>query len=56
MWAAVSYRHKDALVGMVGMNLSNRFKIGYSFDFTISDINYYASSGHELILGIMLGR
>lgn len=56
IWAAVSYRHKDALVGMVGMNLSNRFKIGYSFDYTLSDINYYASSGHELILGIMLGR
>ena len=56
IWAAVSYRHKDALVGMVGMNLSNRFKIGYSFDYTLSDINYYTSSGHELILGIMLGR
>ena len=56
MWAAVSYRHKDAIIGMVGMNLSNRFKIGYSFDYTISDIKYYASSGHEVILGIMLGR
>jgi type IX secretion system PorP/SprF family membrane protein len=56
IWAAVSYRYRDAIVGMVGVNLSNRFKIGYSFDYTLSDINYHASSGHELILGIMLGR
>ena len=41
---------------MLGMNLSNRFKLGYSFDYSISDLKQYSSGGHELILGIMLGR
>ena len=56
LWTAVSYRHKDAIIGMLGMNLSNRFKLGYSFDYSISDLKQYSSGGHELILGIMLGR
>lgn len=54
IWMAVSYRHADALVGMIGMNISNRFKFGYSYDFSLSKFKTYSSGGHELILGIML--
>jgi type IX secretion system PorP/SprF family membrane protein len=54
IWAAASYRHTDAIVGMIGMNLSNRFKIGYSYDYSISHINTYSKGGHEVVLGIML--
>lgn len=53
LWTAISYRHKDALVGMFGMNLSNKFKVGYSYDFSINQFRNYSSGGHELILGIM---
>lgn len=56
MWGGFSYRHKDAIIGMFGMNLSNKFKIGYSYDYTLSRINKFSSGGHELILGIMIGR
>lgn len=54
LWAGISYRHKDAVVGMVGLNISQRFKFGYSYDFSISRFNSYSSGGHELVLGIML--
>ncbi len=53
-WVAASYRHKDALIGMIGLNISNRFKFGYSYDFSISKFSTYSSGGHEIILGIML--
>jgi type IX secretion system PorP/SprF family membrane protein len=56
LWTAFSYRHKDAIVGMVGLNISDRFKVGYSYDFSISRFNQYTSGGHEVILGLMLGR
>lgn len=55
-WFGASYRHQDAVVGMVGMNLNTRFKFGYSFDFSVNRFNTYKSGGHELVLGIMLGR
>jgi type IX secretion system PorP/SprF family membrane protein len=54
LWCGVTYRHTDALVGMAGMNISQRFKLGYSYDYSLSKFNNYASGSHELILGIML--
>jgi len=53
-WMGVSYRHTDALVVMAGLNISKRFKFGYSFDYSISKFNIYAVGSHELVLGIML--
>ena len=54
MWFGLSYRHKDAVVGMFGMNLSEQWKIGYSYDYSISYMGKVSSGGHELVLGIML--
>lgn len=56
VWIGASYRHEDAVVGMVGFNLNNMFKLGYSYDFTTSNLNGYSSGSHEVVLGIMLGR
>jgi type IX secretion system PorP/SprF family membrane protein len=56
LWFGVSYRHEDAVVGMLGLNVSDRFKFGYSYDFNISSLSNYTSGGHELVLGIMIGR
>jgi len=56
MWFGVSYRSTDAIVLMAGLNVSEKFKFGYSFDYSVSKFNSYSSGGHELIIGIMLGR
>ena len=56
LWFGLGYRHTDAIIGMFGMNISNRFRLGYSFDFSISKFKNYSSGGHELVLGLMLGR
>lgn len=55
-WGGVSYRHQDAIVGMLGMTINRKFKFGYSYDFALTRYNTYKAGGHELILGIMLGR
>jgi type IX secretion system PorP/SprF family membrane protein len=56
LWAGVSYRNQDAVVAMAGLNISRKFKFGYSYDFNISRLNNYSSGGHEIVLGLMLGR
>lgn len=56
LWMGVSYRHTDAVVGMVGLNISDKFKFGYSYDFSTSRIKKFTSGGHEIVLGLMLGR
>lgn len=54
LWAGVSYRHSDAVIGMLGLNINQLFKLGYSYDFSLSRFNDFSSGGHELVLGIML--
>lgn len=63
LWFALSYRqgvggfnNSDALIGMAGLNISNRFKFGYSYDYSVSQFNKHSVGGHELVLGLMLGR
>lgn len=56
LWFGASYRYQDAVVGMVGMNINRMLKFGYSFDFALTRYNTYKAGGHELVLGIMLGR
>lgn len=55
-WFAASYRHKDAVIANLGMYVSNKFKIGYSFDLPITPIRRYSAGSHELVLTLMLGR
>lgn len=50
IFGGFSYRHKDAIVGLVGMMFKN-FKLGYSYDYTLSTLKKHNSGGHEIILG-----
>ncbi len=56
MWLGATYRYGDAAVIMLGACISEKFKFGYSYDFSISKLNNYNSGGHELVLGVMIGR
>lgn len=63
LWFALSFRqgvggfnNSDAVIGMAGLNISERFKLGYSYDYSVSQFNKHTSGGHELVLGLMLGR
>lgn len=55
-WGGVSYRNKDAFIGMLGFNISRQFNISYSYDYNTSDIGNYNSGSHEVVLGLMLGN
>lgn len=56
IWGGISFRNADALIAMFGMNIHHNFKFGYSYDLGISGLRSYNAGGHELILGVMLGR
>ncbi|WP_209319847.1 PorP/SprF family type IX secretion system membrane protein [Ancylomarina longa] len=47
IWAGVSYRIDDAIVGMIGTLFSNGIQIGYAYDVSISKI---AKGSHEFLL------
>ena len=50
LWAGLSYRKLDAIIGIVGINFRNFLQIGYAFDFTMSKIRQYSSNTHEVII------
>lgn len=50
VWGGVSYRTGDAIVGILGFELYNGLRIGYAYDFPISDISKNTSGSHEFIV------
>lgn len=56
LWFGFSYRHTDAVIFMLGGNISQKFKFGYSFDYSLSQFSDFSNGSHELVLGIMIGR
>src|SRR5690606_35628012 len=49
-WAGLSYRTQDALGISLGLVIKNRFHIGYSFDYTLGEIQGYNYGSHEIML------
>jgi len=49
-WGGVSYRAGDALTGMVGFELFNGVRVGYAYDFPLSDIRKSTSGSHEFMV------
>jgi len=50
VWGGVSYRAGDALIGIIGFELYNGLRIGYAYDFPLSDIRKNTSGSHEFIV------
>jgi type IX secretion system PorP/SprF family membrane protein len=55
-WIGTSYRVKDSFAGMLGLNVSNSFNVGYSYDYSISKLNSVSKGTHEIIVGFLLGN
>jgi type IX secretion system PorP/SprF family membrane protein len=49
-WGGVSYRYGDALIAMIGLELFNGIRLGYAYDFTISDMGTNSNGSHEFMV------
>jgi type IX secretion system PorP/SprF family membrane protein len=50
-WAGAYYRHTDALVALIGLELKNGIKIGCAYDITISKFKNASNNSTEVFLG-----
>lgn len=55
-WIGAGYRTGDALIGMLEYNITPQFRVGYAYDYTLTDIQDYSSGSHEIMLGFDFGR
>jgi type IX secretion system PorP/SprF family membrane protein len=51
VWAGISYRTQDAVVGLVGVNFMEQFQLSYTYDITVSRMRHHSSGSHEVVLG-----
>ncbi len=45
-----SYRHNDAISGIVGFRIAPSLKVAYAYDATVSDFSSYNDGSHEIVL------
>ncbi len=54
-WIGGSYRTNDAVVALVEYQLTRKLRLGYSYDFTLTELKNYSSGSHEIMLGYDFG-
>ena len=56
LWLGLAYRTMDAASAMLGYLFKQNILIGYSYDFTTSNLRNYSSGTHELMFGVRFVR
>lgn len=55
-WIGISGRTEDGFAAMLGLNVSNLLNIGYSYDYTTSNLNTVSRGTHEIMIGFLIGN
>jgi len=55
-WLGLGWRTGDALVAMAEWNVTQQLRIGYAYDYTLTDIANYSAGSHEIMLGFDFGK
>jgi type IX secretion system PorP/SprF family membrane protein len=56
LWVGASFRTSEGFAGMAGINISNTFNVGYSYDYTTSRLSSYSKGTHEILIGFLIGN
>jgi type IX secretion system PorP/SprF family membrane protein len=56
IWLGGVYRHNDAFSMLLGYMYQDYLLIGYSYDFTTTNLKRYSSGTHEVMLGLRFSR
>ncbi|MCC9166774.1 PorP/SprF family type IX secretion system membrane protein [Pontibacter harenae] len=54
VWAGASYRHKESVTAMAGINLSPLMDVAYSYDASTSPLGMVSAGSHEVVVGFKL--
>ncbi len=53
LWLGFSYRYNQGYAAMMGINISSTINLGYSYDYTTTQLNTVSSGTHEIVLGFL---
>ncbi|MEO0311966.1 MAG: hypothetical protein RIQ89_1623 [Bacteroidota bacterium] len=49
-WIGAAYRTGDAISGLIGLNINKHLRLGYSYDYTLTELQNFNSGSHEFTL------
>jgi len=55
-WAGLIFRSDDALGLSAGMRISDKFSLGYGFDYTLTGLSSYHAGSHEIALSYVFSK
>lgn len=55
LWVGAGYRTGDAMVGMLEFNTKGGMRVGYAYDYTLSNLSAVSRGSHEIMFGFDLG-
>lgn len=55
LWLGASYRTGDAVLGLLELQVNRKFRVGYAYDYTLSDLNRWSSGSHEIMISYEFG-
>lgn len=50
LWIGATYRNKEALVSLIEIQVSRKFRLGYSYDSSLGPLKKYNSGSHEIVI------
>lgn len=53
-WAGLSYRNSDTIIGMLGIQFHDIWKLSYSYEYGTGSLSNYNNGTHEIVLGVQL--
>jgi type IX secretion system PorP/SprF family membrane protein len=53
LWLGFSYRYNQGYAAMLGVNISSTINLGYSYDYTTTQLNTVSSGTHEIVIGFL---
>ncbi|MBC3540600.1 type IX secretion system membrane protein PorP/SprF [Rufibacter sediminis] len=56
VWIGASYRNRDAMAFLFGLNVSPLLDFGYSYDLTTSHQNETSAGSHEIMVGLKVNN
>ena len=49
-WIGASYRFDDSVGALVDFQITKQMRLGYAYDYPVSEIRPYTSGSHEIML------
>ena len=50
LWVGGGYRIQDAFVGLVKFEITDQLRLGYTYDYSLGELNKFNNGSHEIVL------